>query len=210
MVYDGKVILIIEGLESFRDHENIQSNIKFWLPKHFPLSIRVITSAAKSSKSYRHLKNIGCQVIKLKAEQSVLENKIENLSQRQFFCSDGHMHRIFDIIKKKVKDRAVASSFYIKTIISCLCPYTSGDLVQEEDHRGEVISDILAGIDFELLENLNQTEDLINYILDYFEGRLFHAPHSKKKFRMFMSCLSITFKGLKLQEVMKIVRLQSG
>jgi len=54
VVYDGIVVLIIEGLESFKDlGSNVESNIKFWLPKTFPKNIKVITTAAKSSKAYK-------------------------------------------------------------------------------------------------------------------------------------------------------------
>ena len=137
VIYDGKVVLIIEGLESFKDFDTgIESNIKFWLPKYFPKNIKVITTASKGSKSYNYLKNIGCEVIKLRADPKMLVNKINALQTRKFFCSESHKEKLFKIIEDKKKE---ISSLFMKIAISCLCPYASNGIIGEGEIETERI-----------------------------------------------------------------------
>ena len=82
VVYDGKIIIILEGLEYFKDFETKrESNIKFWLPKFFPKNVRIIVTASKESKSIEYLRNLGCDSISLKPDVAMMEailNKIES------------------------------------------------------------------------------------------------------------------------------------
>ena len=56
MVYDGKIIMIIEGLDKFVEHDSEEESIiKFWLPKFFPKRVKVIVTADKGSKSFAYL-----------------------------------------------------------------------------------------------------------------------------------------------------------
>lgn len=133
VVYDGKVVLIIEGLESFKDFDTgIESNIKFWLPKTFPKNIKVITTAAKGSKSYKYLRKIGCKIIELRADPQMLANKIVALETRSFFCLESHKDKIFAIINDKIERKDI-SSLFMKITISCLCPYASSGIINSAE-----------------------------------------------------------------------------
>ena len=69
VVYDGKLIIILEGLEYFREFEkNEELNAKFWLPRNFPCCVKVIVTSTKESESNAYLKRLGCQVLELKQE----------------------------------------------------------------------------------------------------------------------------------------------
>ena len=204
VVYDGKVVLIIEGLESFKDFDTgTESNIKFWLPKIFPKNIKVITTAAKGSKSYKYLKNIGCKIIELRADPQMLANKITALETRRFFCGTAHQQRIFDIINGKIERKEI-SSLFMKIAISCLCPYASSGIIGADEIESERIEEILSQVDYEAIENTNDSEELILYILNYFEDKIMDA----EKFKMLFCCMSLTFKGLKVQEILDIVSIQ--
>lgn len=133
VVYDGKVILIIEGLESFKDFDTgTESNIKFWLPKTFPKNIKVVTTAAKGSKSYKYLKNIGCKVIELRSNSKMLSNKVHSLENRIFFCTKSHKEKVFKILNEKIENKEI-SSMFLKIVISSFCPYLSEGLLNAED-----------------------------------------------------------------------------
>jgi hypothetical protein len=200
-VYDGKIILIIEGLENFLDQDTgLESNIKFWLPRFFPSNIRVITTAAKNSKSYKHLKGIGCKVIELRADPKMMQNKLMSLKSRKFFCSQTQKDRVFDILEKRVENQEI-SSLFMKISVSCFSPYASTGIVSASDVEDAEVQDILASVDLDKIEMLNDAEELIMKILDYFEDKII-AP---EKYKKVFETMSLTFKGLTLREIMKIV-----
>lgn len=200
-MYDGKVVLVIEGLESFKDFDTgTESNIKFWLPKIFPKNIKVITTAAKGSKSYKYLKNIGCKIIELRADPQMLANKIEALQTRSFFCLDSHKDKIFSIINEKIENKDI-SSLFMKIAVSCLCPYASSGIIGADEIDKERVQEILSQVDYEAIETCKDTEELILYILEYFEDKIMDA----EKFKMLFCSMSLTFKGLKIQEILDIV-----
>lgn len=147
VVYDGKVILIIEGLENFLDPETgFESSIKFWLPKSFPKHIRVITTAAKGSKSYNYLKRLGCKIIEMRAEPKMMQFKLDNLESRKFLCGQAQKDKVFDIIKRRINNEEI-SALFMKIAISCFCPYPSEGIVSEEDVDEDDVRDILATVD---------------------------------------------------------------
>ena len=201
VVYDGKVILVIEGLESFKDlGSNVESNIKFWLPKTFPKNIKVITTAAKNSKAYKYLKKNGCHTIKLRSDSQMLGDKITALDNRQYFCTLEHRDHVFAIINQRIREKKI-SSLFMKTTIACFAPYASKGIINYGEVDPLVVQKILAQLDFSQIENLMETDDLIYYILDYFDDKIMDS----EKFKMVFCCMILTFKGLKISEIMAIV-----
>jgi hypothetical protein len=201
VVYDGKVVLIIEGLESFKDlGSNVESNIKFWLPKTFPKNIKVITTAAKSSKAYKYLKKNGCQIIKLRSDSQMLGDKITALDNRQYFCELEHRDRLFAVINQRIKERKI-SSLFMKTAIACLAPYASKGIINYGEVDPLAVQRILASFDISQIENLADTDQLIYLMLDYFDDKIMDP----EKFKMVFCCMILTFKGLRISEIMNIV-----
>ena len=66
----------------------------------------------------------------------------------------------------------------------------------------EKIAEILKDVDFEKIDGFCTTSELIEYVLDYFEERIVE----KQKYKMVLTCLCLTFKGLQLDEIKKIVK----
>jgi len=131
VVYDGKIIIVLEGLEYFKDFETKkESNIKFWLPKAFPKNVRIIVTASKSSKSYEHLRNIHCENVFLKPDVSMLEAILTKIESKQFFCEKEHHEKLNSILKDKVLNRKVESSMYFKAATSMLSPYPTEGVLE--------------------------------------------------------------------------------
>ena len=103
MTFDGDIIIVIEGIEHFKDAETgRESNLKFWLPKVLPDRIKFIITAEKSSTSHAHLTNIGCDVISLmpeKKDQQMFENMLITLKNKNYFVPSDHVDRIINCIR---------------------------------------------------------------------------------------------------------------
>ena len=54
-MFDGDIIVIIEGIEHFKDFDTqLESNLKFWLPKVFPDRVRFIITLDQKSNSHKY------------------------------------------------------------------------------------------------------------------------------------------------------------
>lgn len=80
--------------------------------------------------------------------------KIGALDGRKYFCNDSHKEKLFTIIGEKIKNKLI-SSMYMKTAVSCFCPYASSGIISAADVDLNRIDDILKKFDFELLEYCN-------------------------------------------------------
>lgn len=86
VVYDGKIIIVIEGIENFIEPETRkESSLKFWLPSSFPQGVRVIVTAEPDSRSAEYLRNLGCKSIKVTANEEVVQNYIERMKKKTFY-----------------------------------------------------------------------------------------------------------------------------
>lgn len=149
VVYDGKIILIIEGLESFRDYETRnESNIKFWLPKCFPKNVKVIVTASKESKSYKYLESIGSEIINLRLDPIIIKAKISSMQNRKFFVKESQKNKIFDIVYDKLERKLIKTVLYSRLIASCFCPYETPTLLESGDVDKEKLADILDTVDY--------------------------------------------------------------
>lgn len=87
VVYDSKVIIVIEGIENFidRDTRN-ESSLKFWLPKNFPRKVRFIVTAEPESKSAEYLRNLGCKSIKVAASTEAVTSYLEKMKAKNYLA----------------------------------------------------------------------------------------------------------------------------
>ena len=130
----------------------------------------------------------------------MLINKIEALQTRSFFCTESHKDKIFDIVNDKIERKDI-SSLFMKICISCLCPYSSSGIISADEIDKSRVQEILSQVDYEAIETCTDTEELILYVLDYFEDKIIDP----EKFKMLFCSMSLTFKGLKIQEILDIV-----
>lgn len=158
VVYDGKVVLIVEGLESFKDMgSNQESNIKFWFPKTFPKNIKVITTAAKNSKAYTYLKKIGCKIIQLRSDKQMMGDKITAMDSRNYFCTTEHRDKILSVVNGRIKIGKI-SSLFMKTTLACFTPYVSKGIIHEGEVDSQTIQEILSKLNIQDLRDLADTE----------------------------------------------------
>lgn len=151
MIYDGKIIILIEGLENYLERDTGQeSSIKFWLPRFFPKRVKFIVTCDGATKSYHYLKSRGSQIINLSVDSRTSTTLIDNLESRDFFCTEEHRKKIMDILREKLENEDPISSFFIKTSISCLCPYESRGILERGKAPLKRITEILKTFDYDL------------------------------------------------------------
>ena len=122
--------MIIEGLDKFVEHDSEEESIiKFWLPKFFPKRVKVIVTADKGSKSFAYLQKLGCQTIMLDTSQQTMTQVIKNYENRKFVMPATYSQAFMNILKSKIDKGLILKTLFIKTAISCLCPYESSGIM---------------------------------------------------------------------------------
>jgi hypothetical protein len=74
-------------------------------------------------------------------------------------------------------------------------------LIEESGLPNSIIGKLLEDFDYEIFESINDTAQLMDYILEYYEGRMM----SKEKFMKTCVVLNLTFKGLSKSEMNRII-----
>lgn len=131
MVYDGKIILLIEGVDKFTEKDGItESRLKFWLPKYFPTRFRVILTATKGSQSYDYLKRLECPIIELVTSNNTLDLLLKSLNNRNFLMNQAFVENFLATLKSRVKEGSIKENLYLKVAVGCLCPYETPGIVE--------------------------------------------------------------------------------
>lgn len=121
---------MIEGIDKFTEKDNVsESRLKFWFPKYFPTRFKVIVTANRTSQSYVYLKKLGCQILNLQTTNDMMFSVIRNYNKRKFIMSDVYTKTVFEILKQKIEDFTVEDALFIKSVIGCLCPYQTPQIV---------------------------------------------------------------------------------
>lgn len=74
-------------------------------------------------------------------------------------------------------------------------------MIEESGLPNSIIGKLLEDFDYEIFESINDTAQLMDYILEYYEGRMM----SKEKFMKTCVVLNLTFKGLSKSEMNRII-----
>lgn len=127
----------------------------------------------------------------VKVESSLFSDIINSLKMRQTFCSPEHHKACYDLIEKKFEKNKIDNALYIKTFCSAFVPYESLNLIQKGEMPSNELDNVFQNFDYNVFETIENTDDLMNYILEYYEDRLM----PKKKFRKTCIVLNLTFKG---------------
>lgn len=126
VTFDGDIIIIIEALEQFKDHDSgLESNLRFWLPRIFPNRIRFIVTADPGCESYAYLKSIKCETLQVSVEKSLYVSIINSLKNRKHFCTEEHHKKCYEIVEYKFQENKIDNALYIKTFCSAFAPYES-------------------------------------------------------------------------------------
>jgi len=201
VVYDGQVILVIEGLHNFVEFETKQeSEIKFWLPKYFPRRVRVIVTVDSRSKSFNYLKKKLSTVITVDKNLIVSDDALEELKTKQSFATDEYLRDFLEQIKEKA-DEGYLDRSCVKALSASFCPHLTPKIVPTDKVDLQFIRKILSSVDFEqMFGSLLEYEDIILMVLTFFEDKI--VP--KEQYRRLLIYLSLTFKGLTMSEVFSL------
>ncbi|CAD8176209.1 unnamed protein product [Paramecium pentaurelia] len=203
----NRVILIFEGVNHFVDQGNgipKEANVSFWLPQFFPSRIKVILTASKNSGAMQYLQKINAQIIQIKVEPKIIEKMIETHKKRKTFLSDSLKDKLLNILSQT---KCEMSSIFCKTFLSLLIPYPSVGIIGESDVRPEAIETLVSQIDMSKLQEVTSLEDLVNFILDHYQAKMFK---DQEKFIKMLLCFTITQKGLIIQEALTICQLNEN
>lgn len=148
IIYDGQVILIIEGLNYFTEFgSKRESEIKFWLPKYFPKKIRVIVTANKASKTYSNLLKRNCSMYEFDKSMFVPKDIFTTLNQKSFFMPEEY-NTSFLATLKEITEECYLDRSCVKSLASTFCPYETKNIFTRDQADIPKISKILNSIDF--------------------------------------------------------------
>jgi hypothetical protein len=155
VIYDGKIIIVLEGIENFMDPETkSESSLKFWLPKNLPEKIRFIVTASPSSKSSDSLRNMGCSVITILSEPSIVKSWLDSSKsrpKRDVLVDDDVVRRLNAILDAKMADYKVRM-LYAKSMIGLLAPSVYPGM-ENEAHDRQIFGSALSKMDWKTLES---------------------------------------------------------
>ena len=207
VTFDGDILIIIEGMEHFKSEDgNEESNLKFWLPKLFPDRVRFIITCDQNSASYNYLKDLNSSFLSMKAD-SRLNKLLENLYTRKSICSQEWAHKCYQILEKKHANGELDNTLYIKTFVGAFVPNCIDDedgILKNDPVFKKKIEKMMSEVDFDRIDNIHNVEDLMDYILEFFEVRIMH----QRKFEKVCVILILTFKGLSYDEINRVVNFE--
>ena len=204
VTFDGDIIIIIEAIDAFKDYDTgMETNLKFWLPKMFPENVRFIITADKDSDSHTYLTDLGCDTLQMIVDNSSYDSMIQSCKARESLCNEQHHTKCFEIIEKKLADNEIDNPLFIKTFCSTFCPYSSRIMEDNDDHM-EDFARIISEVDYSRFESITTTEELMHYVLEYFEDRIM----KREKFQKCLCCLVLTFKGLTYTEINRVIKFE--
>ena len=199
------MIIILEGVDKFREASSeLESNIKFWLPKWFPSKVKIIVTASKHSQAYEYLQAQGCKTITVKSEEAVLARVIDSYKERSFIMEKQFVDRFFSLLTRRVEEGIREGSLYIKTAIACLCPYETLHIAEFRSLRLDKLKEGISH--FDQLTSVATNEDLIQAILLHYENCLM----SRTTYRQIIVSLTITSQGLSKLEILSLVARSDG
>ena len=153
IVYDGEVIIVLEGVDNFRDEETKEeSSLKFWLPKTFPDRVRFIITASPNSKSQEYLKGLGCDVLKINSDVKVIREWMEKTQlKRVTIAEQKYLTKIYEIIDSKITEKT-AKMIVVKALLNIFAP-SPADRKEQISKERALHSAILDKLDFEKLSS---------------------------------------------------------
>ncbi|EAS04845.2 Sm protein (macronuclear) [Tetrahymena thermophila SB210] len=196
--YD-KVIIIIEGIDQFIDQQyNKEANVAFWLPKFFPEHIKLIVTCDKSSQANSYFRSIGCDILKIPVEVSIVQNMIDRHSKRPLFINDTLKEKHINFLKH-FDEKCKNQSFY-KIFLCSLLPYPVDDIITQQDIPEGTFEKIFEKLDYDKLAEVKDFNQLIEFILDFYSNSLMN----KDKFIKLLRVFTLTQKGLTIEEIMGV------
>lgn len=148
MIYDGQVIIILEGLQYFTEFESKkESEIKFWLPRSFPKNVRVIITADKRSKSYANLQKRNCQFLDVDRNLFISTDIIGALLKKKCFMGNEYVLKFIEELKELAEDLEFDRTM-VKTLTCTFCPYETPGILGIDQVNLAKVEAIVNSINF--------------------------------------------------------------
>ena len=155
VIYDGNVIVVLEGIENFYDPETkSESSLKFWLPKNLPENVRFIVTASPDSKSAEALRDMGSAVIPILTERSVIRSWMDSVKTKpknELLVEEGIVRKLVQLVDNKL-DNGQVKMIYVKALMSLLAPKVYVGIEDEAQER-QLLSSTLNKLDWKALES---------------------------------------------------------
>jgi len=203
IVDDSKVILVIDGIDLFRDRVSGEdTGVALWLAQNFPTRVKLIVTAAKDSEAMIHFKKNGCKV--LTAATRVPQTLISNYtsSKQSFIIDENHKKKVIDILHRK-SEETLNSSLFMKTYLSTLLPGPCEGFIEEKDIKKDEFRTIFRNMDYKALEKIDTIEELNTFLLNHFSKTMMEPT----KFKDILIALTISEKGLSTKEILTLTKI---
>lgn len=142
----------------------------------------------------------------MSVDKSLFSSMITSLIEKKSFTSEEHHQKCFDIIQRKYAKNEIDNALYIKTFAATFVLHETKDACENSEINPELINDTLKDVDFSRFENIHTIDELMDYILEYYETRIM----KKEKFQKVCAILILTFKGLTFPEIDRIVKFEKN
>lgn len=201
-VYYDKVILIIEGVDLFIDDQyNKEANVAFWLPRIFPEHIKVIVTCDKLSEACNYFESIGCDVLNIPVEPTIVDSMIDRHSQRHLFVSEAIRVKHLNILKGF--EGSIKNEIFSKIFLCTLLPYPSEGVICAEDLSSGCYDKMFEKLDYSKLSKVKHFNGLIEFVLEFYSEHLM----DRKKFIVLIRAFALTQKGLSFEEITLITQV---
>lgn len=180
--------MIIEGIEHFKDFDTqMESNLKFWLPRVFPNRVRFIITVDQHSNSHKYLTGIGCEVIHMTVERRLYYEMIQSMKGRPHFCSVEHHKKCYDTIEQEYDNDEIDNTLYIKAFCSAFVPYETKNILGANEIDAGIkakINSIMKQSDMSVFEEIDGIDQMMQFILEFFEDKIMPIEKFKKVLAM--------------------------
>jgi hypothetical protein len=175
----------------------------------FPDRIRFIITVDHRSNSHKYLTGIGSEVIHMTVEKSLYWEMIQSMKSRPTFCDAEYHARCYAAIEGEYENDEIDNTLYIKSFCSSFVPYETKSILSGDEIDADLrlrIMEILCDIDLDRFDDIAGIDDLMQYILEYFERRIM----DREKFIKVLALLIQTFKGLTYDELDRVVKFEKN
>lgn len=202
MSSSSKIVFLIDQIDEFVDPSlNTPCNLAFWIPKKLPSKVRLIASCSKESAALQYFLKTGCYILELKPDPHLIESRLESYKEPVASLSS-HGTRIFQIyglLPQNLKSDCEFMQIYFE----CLVPGLRREEKNEDraEREGKEFENFFVEADYNKLQEIKSNEELIRFIVEFYENKLMPA----EKYKRLLLILCSTFKGLLYSEIQHLV-----
>jgi hypothetical protein len=180
----GNLVIIIDGIDKYLDSFG-REECPDWLPSELPPSVRMIYTCCKSSRAFEHMHSKVDGIIELEPLEIKLKKELYRHICSRYFI----IHPLPDLESAVQKNPCCSNPLYLTLFLSFLFANVQG----------------VKKINFKDLDCLGSIEDLMEYVLGYYSGKVF----KEEVLARFLKGIVLTRSGISEKELCYITKAKS-